>query len=223
MIHRLRFAAFASLVLGGAFLAVGIDSAFGAGNHFGWCRGVGNKHHSADCSAQGSGGADDAKGQSAAESDPPTANQESDSGTDLLPTPTTVPAPEPAPRPTSGQGPQPRPQPDREAETAATTRTTPAFLSAVVMHPPRGPSFITEKAGRQKAHAIPRFEDAMTGALWDCVASGIGQRYVDEDSGVSGVLSHVDTTDLLFADVPAVHPRQPGCVIAVKRRHVKGG
>ncbi len=84
--------------------------------------------------------------------------------------------------------------------------------------PAKGKEFVTRKAGRQDAHEIPQFLHETTGEHWDCLTSGFYQRYDSDGTLVSGVLLHVDTINLLFADVPAKHPYHYHCMTAVNRR-----
>ncbi len=116
-----------------------------------------------------------------------------------------------------------RPTPRPHAHRAPST-TTPA---SVRHHPdhrsePRKHRHVAASPGRHEQHDLPAFREDATGDLWDCVASGFGQRRAlptERGTALSaGALRHLGSVDAIARDVPARHPEHAGCVISVKRR-----
>lgn len=54
---------------------------------------------------------------------------------------------------------------------------------------------------------------------WTCLTGGHGPRLVETGSGprVIGTYSHIGQVDALARDVPARHPTQPHCIVAIRR------
>lgn len=111
---------------------------------------------------------------------------------------------------------RPKPRPSRPGKVAGTggIKHAPQHQKAAV-----GQTLVTRNAGRQAAHDSARFA-AADGGNWNCLASGHGKRttYADRQAQASGALRHVGAVDVMGRDLPAVHPRHSGCIIAVKRR-----
>lgn len=138
--------------------------------------------------------------------------------------------PTPVPQAIPGKVPQLAPQQTVVSVTRPRPRPTNTVISTsgggkithspTVTSPARGPGHVTATAGRQTAHATPRFADAKGGGDWNCVASGFGKRRTaaDAEAGASGALRHVGAVDVLGRDLPALHPDHANCVISVRRR-----
>ena len=84
---------------------------------------------------------------------------------------------------------------------------------------PRKHHFVTDKAGKQLAHALPAFEHPESKKTWYCQASGFLQRTDTNGVVTSGVALHVNTINLLFADVPAEHSLHAGCITSLSRKY----
>lgn len=87
--------------------------------------------------------------------------------------------------------------------------------------PPRSMDHVARRSGRQLAHDIPQFHDPRTGQIWECHASGHGQRrHVDAEGRETfdGELPLGRVVDVLAFEVPARHPRHAGCLISIRRR-----
>ena len=82
------------------------------------------------------------------------------------------------------------------------------------------PGLVPRQPGRQLLHAPARFEDR-SGTGWDCVASGHGRRRYVDDRGVTVELGSAPSlafSETIVRDIPAWHPQEAGCLIAIKRK-----
>jgi hypothetical protein len=137
-------------------------------------------------------------------------------------TPSLIPRPKPIATPVLAPNKAPTVQPQAKPVLVPSQSTTTPQIAHV--QEPRTPAIgrtqITNVAGRQAAHATPRFRAEDGGKAWHCVASGHGQRrsVVDGRVEVSGALRHVGSVDVLGRDLPALHPRHSSCVISIRRR-----
>ena len=116
------------------------------------------------------------------------------------PQPTLIPRPRPQGQPT-GSGTQ-----SATGGTATHDRTGggTSAAQAIVPHAP----------GRQDAGG-----SGAQGTSWTCLTGGHGPRLVETGSGprVIGTYSHIGQVDALARDVPARHPTQPHCLVAIRR------
>lgn len=112
--------------------------------------------------------------------------------------------------------PKPRPQnvPSLQTSQAATSHHRPTVQAPAIGH-----QMVTRQPGRQPKHDAPRFQEH-SGKVIRCIASGHGKRrtVVDGEVETTGALRHVGSVDVLGRDLPALHPRHSGCIIAIKRR-----
>jgi hypothetical protein len=113
------------------------------------------------------------------------------------------------------QRPKPRPVGKTNATGGGSITHHPQPQAASVGH-----GLVTRNAGRQAAHDAAQFTTGDGAARWSCLASGHGKRLTRTGRGAepSGAFRHVGAVDVMGRDLPAVHPRHSGCLVAVKRR-----
>jgi hypothetical protein len=139
------------------------------------------------------------------------------------PIPQAVPYPRPYPIPTAvpNKIPQLIPTPSRRPSPGSGTGGVTVVHNKTPGKAGDAHKHVTPQAGRQKAHAIPRFTDTERGGTVDCVASGLHRRVhigPDGKRTVSGALSHVELPDPVARDVPAEKPLHAGCLVKIKRK-----
>lgn len=114
--------------------------------------------------------------------------------------PTLIPRPRPLGQPTA---------PGAQATTggAATHDRTGGGASAAQ-------AIVPHATGRQEGGGA-----VSQGTSWTCLTGGHGPRLVETGSGprVIGTYSHIGQVDALARDVPARHPTQPHCIVAIRR------
>ena len=82
-------------------------------------------------------------------------------------------------------------------------------------------NFIARTVGRHEPHNLPTFVDRKTNQSWYCHSSGYGRRYALDEKKVPRIVGRVQLDmflDTFTWNVPARHPLQANCMIAIKRK-----